>query len=105
MKNRLPTCWEIEKCGREKGGPKESELGECIASKEGFGHSCWAVAGTLCGGVVQGTIAQKIGYCSSCEVYRRYNRSLGSQGKEIASQFPEEEKKYIQMLLKKSGKI
>ncbi len=43
----LLNCWEIMKCGRQKGGKKVNELGECIASKEGMGHSCWAVAGTL----------------------------------------------------------
>ena len=103
MKDTLPNCWEIENCGREKGGPKVDELGECIASKEGLGHSCWAIAGTLCGGTVQGTIAQKIGYCSDCEVHQLYNRSLGKYGKEIASQYPEEESKYIQMMLTKQN--
>ena len=34
-------------CGREAGGAKVAELGECIVSKEGFGHSCWGIAGTL----------------------------------------------------------
>jgi len=105
MKNTLPNCWEIENCGREKGGSKVEEFGECIASKEGLGHSCWAIAGTLCGGEVQGTVAQKIGYCTTCVIHKRYNRSLGKQGKEIGSQYPEEERKYIQMMLKKSGII
>ena len=35
------------------------ELGECVASREGLGHSCWMIAGTLCDGTVQGTAAQK----------------------------------------------
>ena len=105
MNNKLPNCWEIENCGREKGGHKVEELGECIASKEGLGHSCWAIAGTLCGGEVQGTVAQKIGYCTNCPVHKLYNRSLGKHGQEIASQYPEEEAKYIKMMLKKSGAI
>ena len=49
MDNGLPNCWEIISCGREKGGDKVAELGECVASTRGMGHSCWAVAGTLCG--------------------------------------------------------
>jgi hypothetical protein len=35
-------CWEIKKCGRQSGGKKEDHLGECVTSKEGMGHSCWA---------------------------------------------------------------
>jgi PAS domain S-box-containing protein len=31
---------------------------------------CWQVAGTFCGGKVQGTFAQKFISCSECEVYR-----------------------------------
>lgn len=65
----LPRCWEIIDCGRQKGGSKVDELGECIVSKEGFGLLCWAVAGTLCEGEVAGTAAQKKGDCLQCEVY------------------------------------
>jgi methyl-accepting chemotaxis protein len=74
MNKELLNCWEIIKCERHKAGKKVNELGECIVSMEGMGHSCWAVAGTLCGGEIQGTTAQKIGYCTSCEVYGIYNR-------------------------------
>jgi len=55
----LLNCWEIKKCGRQRGGKKEDHLGVCIASKEGMGHSCWAVAGTLSGGKIQGKFAKK----------------------------------------------
>ncbi len=105
MDEKLPNCWEIEKCGREKGGHKVHELGECIASNEGMGHSCWAIAGTLCGDKIQGTVAQKIGYCTSCEVHKLYNRSLGKKGKEVTSQCPEEDEKYTELMLKNSGII
>ena len=60
MGERLENCWEILNCGRERGGPNVMELGECIAAKQGLGHSCWAIAGTLCGGTVQGRGAEKI---------------------------------------------
>ena len=65
----LPRCWEIRDCGREKGGSKVEELGECIASREGLGHFCWAIAGTLCGKEVEGTTARQIEGCLQCEVY------------------------------------
>ena len=58
----LQSCWEIMNCGRHKGGPKVNQLGECIASCEGMGHSCWEIAGTMCGGIVSGTAAQKEHY-------------------------------------------
>ena len=100
MKKELLNCWEIKKCGRQNGGIKVSELGECIASKEGMGHSCWAVAGTLCDGKIQGTTAQKNGYCTSCEVYQIYNRSKGALGKRIMTTYPEEKAKYYKIMMK-----
>ena len=57
-----------------------SELGVCPAATEtrvngvhggkNAGRACWAIAGTLCGGKVQGTFAAKLGACTACEVYR-----------------------------------
>jgi hypothetical protein len=95
----LQTCWEIMNCGRQKGGPKEKELGECIASREGMGHSCWAIAGTMCGGVVSGTEAQKKITCMSCQVYKLYNRLSGPKTADLSKAFPEEEAKYTERLL------
>jgi hypothetical protein len=73
-------CWEFKKCGREQGGAKVSELGECPASVEkrtdginngkNGGRACWAISGTLCGGKVQGTYAAKEGNCLNCEFYQ-----------------------------------
>ncbi len=98
MNERMKNCWEILNCGREKGGPKVMELGECIASIDGLGHSCWSIAGTLCGGKVQGTHAQKEHNCMQCNVHKLYNRMIGSEGKRIANELPEEQKKYVDML-------
>ena len=70
-------CWEIEGCGRERGGAKVADLGECIASIEGVGHYCWIVAGTYCDGEIQGTRAQKLGACKNCNVYGLYNTETG----------------------------
>jgi hypothetical protein len=82
----LANCWEIKKCGREKGGPNVPDLGECIVSKDAMGHSCWAVAGTLCGGEVQGTAAQKEKNCMLCEVQRQRASSPAIPGR--AGQIP-----------------
>ena len=96
----LLNCWEIKKCERQKGGKKVNKLGECIASKDGMGHSCWAVAGTLCFDKIQGTFAQKIGFCTSCEVYHLYNRSSGKLGRLVQTMYPEEDAKYYNIVLK-----
>ncbi len=74
-------CWEVKNCGRELGGEKVSELGTCPAATESApnslnggrngGRICWAVTGTLCGGKVQGTFAQKHASCLSCEFFRQ----------------------------------
>ncbi len=78
--NRL-NCWEYMKCGREVNGAKTAELGVCAAASDkemnglnvgkNGGRICWAVAGTLCGGSVQGEFASKIANCISCEFYNR----------------------------------
>ena len=100
MNKELLNCWEIKKCERQKGGKKVNDLGECIASKEGMGHSCWAVAGTLCGGKIQGTTAQKIGYCTSCKVYHTYNRSMSKLGKLVKTMYPKEDARYYNIMMK-----
>jgi hypothetical protein len=101
MNRELLNCWEIKKCERHKSGKKMNELGECIASKKKMGHSCWAVAGTLCGDKkIQGTAAQKIGYCTSCEVYETYNRSTGKLGKLVRTTYPEEDERYYNIMMK-----
>lgn len=73
-------CWEFKKCGREPGGIKAEDLGVCLAATEkklngvhggkNAGRACWAVCGTLCGGEVQGTFADKIGNCKVCDFYK-----------------------------------
>ena len=70
-------CWEFKKCGRQPGGHKEAELGTCpVTVHDAFdgahegrkgGRSCWVIAGSLCGGKIQGTYAQKLNNCWRCE--------------------------------------
>jgi hypothetical protein len=81
-------CWEFEKCGREPGGAREHELGVCVAATEikanklnngkNAGRACWPVAGTLCGGIVQGTFAMKLGSCLKCDFYQLVIKEEGS---------------------------
>ena len=99
MVNQLKNCWEIKGCGRANGGNKVKEFGECNASKEGLGHSCWAIAGTLCGGEVQGKRDQKTKNCMACEVFKLYHRHLGPHGQDIVRDYPEENAKYMDKLV------
>ena len=62
-------CWEVKNCGRIPGGEKASDLGVCPAYPD-HGKKCWAVAGTLCGGKVQGSVASKLGSCFQCDFYK-----------------------------------
>ena len=67
-KSRL-NCWEFKECGREAGGTKARELGICPAYPN-HGHNCAAIAGTLCGGKVQGSFAAKLSNCQKCEFFQ-----------------------------------
>lgn len=80
-------CWEFKKCGREPGGSKVLEFGVCPASisKEhdkcnngkNAGRFCWIVAGTFCGGNVQGTYASKALNCCVCKFYKQVKQEEG----------------------------
>jgi len=73
-------CWDYKKCGREPGGPKESELGACpvvtytalngVHSGKNAGRACWVVTGSLCGGKVQGHEEQKRKACWECDFFK-----------------------------------
>ncbi|MBU0676124.1 MAG: hypothetical protein KJ950_15915 [Proteobacteria bacterium] len=73
-------CWEVKQCGRQPGGKNVLEYGLCpvtISGKfdgvnqgENGGRFCWRIAGTLCGGEPQGTAAQKLFNCLTCEFFR-----------------------------------
>jgi hypothetical protein len=73
-------CWEFKKCGRQPGGSRVADLGVCPASIDAKasglnggakgGRICWALTGTLCGGKVQGTFAQKLANCMECDFYK-----------------------------------
>ena len=81
-------CWEYKGCGREPGGAKEAQMGVCPAAtnkatdgknhgKNG-GRNCWALAGTFCGGKVQGSFAEKKATCMTCEVMQTIKKEEGA---------------------------
>ena len=80
-------CWEVKKCGRQPGGHSAHTLGICPVTTEvrlhgthggdNAGRACWVVAGTLCGGRVQGTYAQKFQNCTECDFYSRIRKEEG----------------------------
>ena len=70
-------CWEFKKCGRQPGGHKAADLGVCPVTvhqdlhgaHDGMnaGRACWVIAGSLCGGKIQGTYVQKLTNCWRCD--------------------------------------
>ena len=79
MDRRL-NCWEYKDCGygpnRNKGKGKtcptllESRL-DGVHNGIKAGRACWVVAGTYCGGEVQGKFAQKYATCMNCDFYQK----------------------------------
>jgi hypothetical protein len=72
-------CWEYKKCGRDLINSSVESI--CPTLKEltlngvhggtGAGRACWVIAGTFCGGSVQGVFAEKIGTCIQCGFYKK----------------------------------
>ena len=81
-------CWEILKCGRELGGRKIAEHGVCPAatdtasnganSGKNAGRICWAIAGTFCGGMVEGVFAKESVSCMSCDFFKKVKQEEGA---------------------------
>ena len=65
----MKKCWEVMKCGREAGGVNAEKEGICPAYPDN-GNTCSKVAGTYCGGEIQGTYAKKLHNCLKCKFYR-----------------------------------
>ncbi len=65
----IMNCWEFKKCGREESGLNSKELGVCPAYPD-MGKTCARVAGTLCGGKIQGLFAEKLQNCMQCDFYK-----------------------------------
>lgn len=84
-------CWEIKNCGRLPGGKHEKDFGVCpaysevklngIHSGKNAGRTCWVVAGTMCGGKVQGSYAEKLSNCIACDFYSLVRNEESSEFK------------------------
>jgi hypothetical protein len=83
MEEQKLNCWEVKRCGRERGG-KRAHLGVCSAAEErrldgvhggtAAGRACWVIGGTLCEGRVQGDFAEKFDACERCDFYNMVKR-------------------------------
>ncbi|MDM8522438.1 protein kinase [Desulfococcaceae bacterium HSG8] len=88
MARKKLNCWEYMKCGREPGGEKADELGICPAAADSSfnglnrgknaGRICWAVAGTFCGGEIQGSFADKRKSCMRCNFFKQIREEEGT---------------------------
>ncbi len=56
----IPVCWQTLNCGH-RGCP--------VYSKKHI--RCWQIAGTHCGGLIQGHFAKKFNDCKECRVYKQ----------------------------------
>lgn len=87
MTEKKLNCWEFMKCGRGPKGAKIKQLGVCPAASErrldtvhggiNSGRACWVVAGTFCGGTVQGSFARKQVACKRCDFYNKVHNEEG----------------------------
>ncbi len=73
-------CWEFKNCGREAEiCPAATELSaNGINDGKNGGRTCWVIAGTLCGGRVQGVHAEKISDCMECDFYLLVKKEEGN---------------------------
>lgn len=55
-------CWDYEKC-------PQNRKNTCQAFKSNSGKKCWLVTGTMCGGLKQKDMKEKIAKCRHCEFY------------------------------------
>ena len=74
---KIQNCWEAKRCHHKEKCPAYHEK-KLHGVHDGInaGRACWVVAGTRCGGTIQGEFAQKVGSCMRCEFYLRVDREL-----------------------------
>jgi hypothetical protein len=80
-------CWQVMNCGRESGGINADKNGVCSASINPYadglndgkngGRACWAISGTFCTGLVEGTFALNMETCLQCEFYKQVSIEEG----------------------------
>ncbi len=87
----LLNCWEINKCKHGAKALLEDATKKCIAAVESFGHSCWAIEGTLCKEKQETPEGKK---CEDCKVFRTFNALKGLPAEEFDRIYEEERKRY-----------
>jgi nucleoside-diphosphate-sugar epimerase len=88
-------CWEYMNCGRGPKGRNIKSRGMCPAAREkrldrihggwNSGRACWVVAGTYCGGTIQGSYARKHIACKRCDFYQKVHHEEGEAIREPQS--------------------
>ncbi len=63
MENNQQNCWDFKKC-------PEDRKKICPALIQNAGKKCWIVTGTMCGGVKQGSMTEKLDKCHACEFFK-----------------------------------
>lgn len=82
-------CWEFKQCGRERTGTACKCPATLATAAHGVnggvnaGRVCWAVTGTLCDGQRQGTYAEKIPKCMSCDFRLKVQEEMSYKFKPI----------------------
>ena len=71
-------CWESLKCAKETCPAHSEKRLDGVHGGTNAGRACWAVAGTRCGGKVQGNYAQKLGNCMRCDFYQQVVKEEGA---------------------------
>ena len=85
----LLRCWEHKKCAKK----------DC-PSYENDQLRCWQVAGTFCGGNVQGYFAAKYGDCRKCDVFQHaFDNRINSIGESFNNMMALLENKHHQLQL------
>jgi GlcNAc-P-P-Und epimerase len=84
MATKKRNCWEVMQCGRGPADRISNQEDICPAARDirldgvhgglNSGRACWVVAGTFCGGEVQGTFARKIEACQTCQFFQQVLR-------------------------------
>ncbi len=85
---RKTNCWQHRRCGRNAAGTRKHDYGICPAATatvhngknggQAAGRYCWKVAGTFCGGEIQGTFAEKFMNCLTCDFFQLVKREEGA---------------------------
>ena len=73
-------CWEHLGCHKESCAAHSEARLHGVHGGHNAGRACWVIAGTRCGGKVQGTHAEKIGNCMKCDFYLMVAREESATG-------------------------